>query len=481
MPTRKLLILTASFLALLAFVVFYERHQPTTDEANRAKKKLVDFKPETLERIVVERQDLPKLDLHKKENRWILAGKTGGPADSPSVDSLVSDLNRLEVVGETLSKFDPKEFGLEKPRVTVTLSFKDGSSRKVLVGNEIPGTDTTAAAVDGQFGPVRFAPTATLLKPLDDFRSKSLFEDPPSDWTRITIQKGPNKVVLGRAKNDTPNSPGTWMIEEPVKDLASRSFLEQITADLAATRISEFPPANPVEYPRIGLKPPLVSLTIQKEGDVLTRVGLGAAKAGADGKIYGLKDELLVLVDDRAMENLGKEFSAFREGKVLPVDAWTVDRMSFEMGDSRLGAEKVEGQWRTSGKKLSSTVVSDFLDRIGRVEAKAFFGRKDYAAYGIQSSPKKPPVAVAKLEIRDERKKDPWILQFYSSAPFAGEPAVAVEVSGRGDTMLIERSALSELNDLAEKIRKNATATPAAAPVGEVMPNVPEVTPAAAP
>ena len=46
MSNRKLLILSAIFLALFLFVVVYERHQPNSEEAAKAKKRLVDFKPE---------------------------------------------------------------------------------------------------------------------------------------------------------------------------------------------------------------------------------------------------------------------------------------------------------------------------------------------------------------------------------------------------------------------------------------------------
>ena len=44
MSNRKLLVLSLVFLSLLAFVVFFERHQPNSEEAAKARKKLVDFK-----------------------------------------------------------------------------------------------------------------------------------------------------------------------------------------------------------------------------------------------------------------------------------------------------------------------------------------------------------------------------------------------------------------------------------------------------
>src|SRR5512140_2146579 len=124
MSTKKLLILTAVFLALLGFVVFYERFQPTSEEAVKARKKLLDFKAETLTAITVERPDLPKVDLMKSgKDRWLLAVE---PADAGGVSGVISDLARREGVGEARTAFDPKAFGLDTPRAKVALTFSGG-------------------------------------------------------------------------------------------------------------------------------------------------------------------------------------------------------------------------------------------------------------------------------------------------------------------------------------------------------------------
>ena len=51
MSTRKLLILTAVFLALFAFVALYERKQPTSEERAAQAKRLLDFKADDVTRI----------------------------------------------------------------------------------------------------------------------------------------------------------------------------------------------------------------------------------------------------------------------------------------------------------------------------------------------------------------------------------------------------------------------------------------------
>ncbi|MCK6683087.1 MAG: DUF4340 domain-containing protein [Thermoanaerobaculia bacterium] len=488
MSTKKLIILTGIFLALPSFVVFFERHQPTSEESAKARKKLLDFKADTLEKLTLDRGEQGKIELVKTDGRWSLTGSASGAADQSVVDSLVSDLNRLDIVGEVRKEFDPKEFGLDVPRATAELTFKDGSRKKVAFGKEVPGTSGTAAAEENRFGTVKFAPIASLTKPVEEFRSKNLFEVPTSEWSGFTIQKGPNKIVLRREKpegKDASPASGAWFIDEPVKDLAARSFVEQLLADVGSTRVSEFPVLPPSELSRIGLQPASITLTAFKDGKKIGTASLGAAKADATGKLYAQRDGLLVIVDDRVLENLSKEFSAFRETKVLPLDSWTVTRFMIEMGDFRTGAEKIEGLWRSTGKRVPTGTVEDFLDRIARLEAKVFVGKKDYAAFGIPVPKKGATVLpLGSIEIRDEKSTQPRTLTFIPASPLQSEPAVAVEVSGRSDAMVLGKSEMTELLMLARKVKDAALAEPAPTPTREAKVSPPAeapVTPAPTP
>lgn len=473
MSTKKLLILTGVFAALLAFVVFFERHQPTSEEAAKAKKRLVDFKKDDVSALTVERPDLPKLELKKGAGgRWMLAGE---PADAVTVDALVGDLGRLDVVGEIRTEFDAKEFGLDVPKAKVTLAFPDGSSKTVVFGKDVPGTDATAASEGNRFGAVRFAPLANLTKPVDEYRSKNLIEVPTTDVTGVTIVKGPNRIVLARQEKATPAAdgvPAEWRIEEPVKDLANRTFVDQLLGDLSAARISEFPTVPPSDLPRVGLQPPVATLLATKGAEAVAKVAFGAAKADAAGKIYARRDATVVVVDDRLSEDLGKELTAFREPKILPFDSWLASRVSFESGGVRTGAEKLEGEsettWRSGGKNVAASLVGDLNDRLARIEAKTFVSRKDFKSYGIPPTDGKgaaTPIAAAEVTIGKETK--PRTVRFFAVSRPAGSvgPAVvAAEVAGRADAMLVEATAVDELRSFAEKIRTAATGTPTPAP-----------------
>ncbi len=475
MSNRKLLVLSVVFLALLAFVVFFERHQPNSEEAARARKKLVDFKTSEVTAIGIERPDLPKIDLVKTASgRWSLAGAAAGPADAVTADALVSDLARLEVIGEVKENVDPKEFGLDTPKATATVGLKDGQKLVLKFGREIPGTDAVAAAEEKRVAAVKYAPMASLAKPVDEFRSKSLVEVPASELTQISVVKGPNKVVLVRTVDGENRS--DWRIETPTKDLAAQGFVEQLLSDIAAARISEFPTLPAGDLARVGLNPPTAVVTLQKGAEVVSSLAFGAAKAETTGKVYARREGLVVVVDDRVLENLSKEFSAFRENRLCPIDSWAAVRVAYESGDVRAGAERVGGEWRSGGKTIPATLPEDLVDRISRAEARGFVARKDWAAHGIASgTPKgKVPTPLARVEILKEKQKEPAVLSFYASTPLGTTPVVAAEVTGRADTLLVDRSVLDDVRQMAQKLKSAPNETPTPIPPAKKAKDLPK-------
>ncbi len=459
MSTKKLLILTAIFLALLGFVVFFERFQPTSEEMVKARKKLLDFKADTLTAITIDRPDMPKVELTKSgKDRWLVAGE---PADAGVVSGVISDLGRLDVVGETRTSFDPKEFGLDAPRAKVTLGFSGGTKADAVFGKEIPGTDTTAAATGGRFGAVRFAPVASLIKPLDDFRSKVLFDTPSADITRVTVTRGPTRIVVSRAPGPDLGKLPEWRIEEPVRDLASRTFVDQLLADLSGARIGEFPATTVADLARIGLQPPLVTVDLQKGSETVGSLAFGAARADTAGKLYARRGKTVVVVDDRIQENLSKELTAYREKRVCPVDAWSTARFSVDAGSLKVGAEKVEGAWLSAGKPVVAAAVEDLLERIGRIESTAFVSRKDFATLGLSGPGRKSPPPAMLLEVTPNGEAARTV-RFYEAPDPGGKGRYVAEVSGRVDGMVVERPAVDEIRSLAAKVVPEVKSTPSA-------------------
>ncbi len=467
MPTKKLLVLSGVFLALLAFVVLFERKEPTSEERAKAAKHLVEVNAEDVVSVLLERPGLPKVELLRHEkNRWSLKGDPGGPADGFAAESLVGDLGRLDVVGEVRTDVDPKEFGLDAPKAKATLTFRDKSVKTFLFGQAIPGTDATAASEGARFAAVRAAPLAALTKPVDEYRSHSLFETPSSEITRLTITKGPNTVVVARgAKPD--RAAGGWKMEKPVADFASDTFVDRLLGDLASERISEFPAIPPGDLARVGLAPGWATVKLEKGTEVVVTVSFGSAKADTGGKIYAKIGGVVGVVDDRVRESLDTEISAWREGKVLPVDLPALRRVSIAADELRAGAERVDGAWRSSGRDIPARIVEALGSTVARADVKAFLPKRS------GKSLKEKPLAT--LELLTEGETPLRVVSFFESP---GPPGVLAEVTGRPEPMLVDRAVLEDLRSQAAALR-DAAAGKEPAKAKETRPSSAPATPTA--
>jgi len=243
-----------------------------------------------------------------------------------------------------------------------------------------------------------------------------------------------------------------------VNDLASGTFVDQLLADLAGVRATEFPAVGPADLSRIGLAPPGAEVVLEKGSEVVSRLAFGAARAEAAGKLFASRDGVVMVIDDRAQESLGKELSAFREGKLLPLDTWLVTRVVFESGALRAGAEKLDGAWRSAGREMEGRIADDLLDRLSRAEVRRFVPVKELASIGLATVRRKKPVPAGTVEVLLEKAKEPVRVDFYVPLELEAEKLVAVQVSGRGDTLVVDAGVWDDIRSFASRLKTGAAA-----------------------
>ncbi len=78
----------------------------------------------------------------KRGAAWVDPVAPDDAISTPAVAELLGGLTALQVDRYAVDENgDPKLFGLDKPEVTVTVTFKDGSSRVLAIGNAVGGTN----------------------------------------------------------------------------------------------------------------------------------------------------------------------------------------------------------------------------------------------------------------------------------------------------------------------------------------------------
>ena len=293
MKPRTLLVLLALVVGLGAFVWFYEREQPGSEEREKLANRVLG----------VAREDIARLELHAgdrtvelvrtheggeakdvtsdatlpgaaatpaadDQDRWRLRSPIDFPADYWQADALVRTLAELERTRE-LEDYDAKEVGLDPPRGRVVVELEDGTKKELRIGAAVPGSESVIVAVDGE--PRASVVPATLwesvAKDAAEWRDKDLFAHEREDIASMTLDRAaapggaPSRVKLTRAAGDD------FDLAEPMRDRADSDAVNALVRELTGLRASEFIDSPP-PLAALGLDPPRATLTVELGGDV---------------------------------------------------------------------------------------------------------------------------------------------------------------------------------------------------------------------
>ncbi|HEY2738647.1 MAG TPA: DUF4340 domain-containing protein, partial [Thermoanaerobaculia bacterium] len=308
MKPRTLLILFCILLGLGAFIWFYERKLPSSDERVEIAKKVVAVKKDdvlglTLEttggKVVLQRTDAPAAatkkdkDKDKKDKKegdvepeaqgqpasaWMLTQPMQARADAFAVDGLLDALTGLQKTRTLDGKVDRAALGLDKPRATVRLKTAKGET-VLLLGAEVPTGGELIAAVGDDTYVVADSILTQVDKDPGSWRDRQLFRASRDAISRITLTGPPGGPVVLAQQN------GVFQLERPLADHADRETTDDLYADLSGLTAEKFvddagSPAHPLAG--LGLQPPRAVVDVAfAKGDPV-RIEIGGPTGSAD-------------------------------------------------------------------------------------------------------------------------------------------------------------------------------------------------------
>ncbi len=373
MRAKQLLILAAAVVAVGAFIYFWEREQPTTEERRAEGDKVL---------AGVDRDDVVGLDianshgrfqLARQDGKWALTAPLATPADEGRVSSVLGslvDLRRQRTLAA--GEVDPAAYGLDRPGVTVTLTLASGARHELEVGDETPLGGQRAVSLGGPeviLCPGWFA--RDLEEGLDGWRSRRVVEAFADQLASFTLESGPERTDRVNAVRVGDG----WKLLEPLADVADRDLLRNVIADLNALKVQEFLEGEQ-DLVGLGLAPPRYRVTlVGDEGAEPTVLELGASReVGGQTRVACRRNgRELLWVDDRAMTGLGKAPVLWRSPLVAPFESWDVEKLTLTDGAATVALERADGTWRLAdGAEADGSAVLDRLSALARLRATAF-------------------------------------------------------------------------------------------------------------
>lgn len=374
MSPKRLGILSAIVVGLFAFIFFYERHLPSTQERMSRGDVIWDINEGDFARLIVNSGG-QTFEFHRENDlSWKMVKPEVYPADDSTLNSIVFDFAHPSRMGETPESSTTPDYGLMTPRAVVTIvtkpkkGEKEGKSFTLSLGRDIPGTNTTAARVKGD-NEIIFVSTnlvTDVTKPEASFKSRKIFSGAEADVTALSVTRG--RGMLGFQKKN-----GIWWLTRPYDDLADTSAVSRLVDDLLAENVSEFLKLAPTDLSGDGLTTPIYRVTLSEKKKGAQTLDIGATRS--DGKsVYARANGQTFAIDSTVTDELSREADAYRETRLVRFENPDVKSLTLTMGGkTRLFTRSSAGiGWLISGKPAASNSVEDFLTALSSITSTSF-------------------------------------------------------------------------------------------------------------
>jgi hypothetical protein len=357
MNWRTTVILALIALGLFAYLRFFEIKQPSSEEARRQSRNVVNFDRNKINGIVIQNGD-EKIEIQRRDSKWRLETPIKDQADASLIENLLSDLENWQKDG-TISakeieadKNKLNEYGLNKPKVKLKLIGQDRPP-EILFGKD--------AALEGKmyvrFGNSKetFLAGQSVKKDIDrkpeEFRDRKLTDLITAQVTRVVLKTPAGEMELQK-KGDH------WDIVKPLRARGDDQKIADLIAQVTTARIQQFVADDHGDLHAYGLAEPRGTITLftqeDKQGQLLQIGSPGSAgEKGKDqvyvrfaprGSVYTLPKKI--------EEILGTKPNDLRDRHLVRIDTNILDRITIDIpGKGKTVLARKDENWIIASRK----------------------------------------------------------------------------------------------------------------------------------
>lgn len=452
MRFRNTFLLALIFVALGAYLYFVE-FERAAEEAK--KKTLFSFKPKEVTKVELTYPDR-QIVVQKEDGAWRLTAPIEAAADKVAVDNLVRAVADCEVkkslddVPENLAPF-----GLDTPKVTVTLTLGDHALPAIRVGKTSPiGYSTYIQRADEpKIYLTGSAFQSGMEKKVKDLRDKTILHIASEDVRRITLKRADSKLVLTK-------SDGAWQIAEPAEYEADDTAVRGFLSSLGSLRAKDFPSESDTELAKYGLATPRLTIRLAiGEDEAETGVLFGNTNEKEKSVYMKLGSRPTIFaVGDWSYENLDKHLEDFRDKTILafnPEDAAEIDVTRSD--GSSFVLQRKDDAWTLAGSEQtpSADLVDRFVNDLQQLKGYeiADDNPTDLSTYGLAE----PTLTV---KVRDKDGSNIGVARFGSYQPEPPATEYTAQHDGEETVFLVREYEFTRLDKKKRDFLPKPTPTP---------------------
>jgi hypothetical protein len=379
MKLRGLMLGTLVLLALAAGVYFSNKQKsaeaakPPTD----APPKILALPDGDITKIAIRKHDADEIILDKNAaGKWQITFPKPYGADQDASNALATAVGTVtsdKVIEDKAT--DLAGYGLKAPNTEIDITTKKGAIKKLRIGDDAPANGGTYVALDGD-PRVFTVPSYTksnLDKSLNDLRDKRLLTFEQDKLSRVELVAKKQDIEFGRDKDQwqivkpKPLRADGLQVEELIRKVKDAKMDLTVSEEDAKKAAATFNSGTPVATVKVTDPSGTEQLEIRKVKDDYY------AKSSVVDGVHKVSNDLATGLD--------KGVDDFRNKKLF--DFGFSDPNKIEMHDNgkTYAFEKKGEDWLAGGKKMDSTSVQSFVDKLRDLAASKFI---DSGTFGTQ-------------------------------------------------------------------------------------------------
>lgn len=369
---RGLLIAVVA-LALLAGGVYWSnkaKQAETGKPADTASTpKILAIADDQITKIEIRKSGGDATVAERKSGKWeLIAPKplAADPDAMSSVTSVFTSLSADRLIEEKTA--DLEQYGLAKPALEVTVTQKDGKSRQLLIGDEVPTGSGNYVKVEGDprvFTVASFTKTS-LDKSENDLRDKRLLTFNSDKLTRLEL------LAKGQAIEFGKNNQNDWQVLKPKPLRADGGQVEELLRKLRDAKMDTNASDEDLKKAAAafgGAAQVAVAKVTDAAGSQQIQV-----KRDKDKNYYAkssVVEGVHKLTGDIG-DALDKGLDDFRNKKVFDFGWSDPSKLEVRDGAKQAAYQKAGDKWMSAGKQMDSTAMQTVVDKLRELAAVKF-------------------------------------------------------------------------------------------------------------
>ena len=378
MKIRGLLVMLLILMGLAAFVYFYEiEGGKKRTEEEKTQKKILQVEETKIQEIAIFHGD-EQVRGRRLNSVWSIVTPVETEADQYEWNAMSRALQDLSKDKEIeIGAAELGSFGLDKPRVKVSLKGTDGKEQQILFGDDNPTQSFVYVKVDQS--PMVYLVASYSFRLFDkkffDLRDKGVFKFDQAQVEEVLLRNPEGTISLKKKGDD-------WEMDTPIQARADKAEVDSLLSSLNGSSAKEI-----IDQPEAGLMTGLdqpvyeLKVVTGKEramkrllvGGLKSPAPSGEGKAGekpaevpADATFYA-RDESrkpLLIVDKGFVDKLAKKAADLRDKSIVRMDRSKLKQLEIVSGTENIVLVKSGEDWLTPDKKkkaktdLMSTLLS---------------------------------------------------------------------------------------------------------------------------